>query len=103
MLPVPPDLSANKLLSTLPLADRQRISPFLTTVPVTFKQVLYKQDEEIRDVYFPGSGAWSLTKTMDDGGTAEVGTIGHEGMIGSAVFLGDRVSHTQAIIQLLGL
>ncbi len=93
---------ANKLLLTLAPADRQRVSPYLTPVAVTFKQVLYKQDEEIKDVYFPGSGAWSLTKTMDDGATAEVGTIGNEGMLGSSVFLGDPVSHTQAIIQVAG-
>ncbi len=99
MLPLP---SANKLLSALPLVDRQRISSYLTTVPAPFKHVFYKQDGAIDDVYFPGSGAWSLTKTMENGGTAEVGTIGNEGMIGSAVFFGDRQSHTEAIVQLAG-
>jgi CRP-like cAMP-binding protein len=102
MLPVPLVPTANKLLSTLPLVDRQRISSYLTTVSATFKQVFYKQDASITDVYFPGSGAWSLTKTMEDGGTAEVGTIGNEGMIGSSVFFGDRISHTEAIVQVAG-
>src|SRR5436190_316468 len=90
----------NKLLSTLPAPDRDRIAPNLTSVPIAFKQVLYKQDATINDVYFPGGGAWSLTKTMEDGGTAEVGTIGNEGMIGSAVFFGDRQSHTETIVQI---
>jgi CRP-like cAMP-binding protein len=99
MLPIP---TANKLLSALPHADRQRISSSLTTVPAPFKHVFYKQDGTIDDVYFPCSGAWSLTKTMEDGGTAEVGTVGHEGMIGSAVFFGDRQAHTQAIVQIAG-
>jgi CRP-like cAMP-binding protein len=96
------DPTANKLLSTLPLAERQRMSSTLTTASVAFKQVIYTQDAPIDDVYFPGSGAWSLTKTMQDGGTAEVGTIGNEGMCGSSVFFGDRVSHTQAIVQVAG-
>src|SRR5688500_19324339 len=39
---------------------------------------------------------------MEDGGTAEVGTIGNEGMIGSSVFFVDRQSHTQVIVQLAG-
>jgi hypothetical protein len=43
----------NKLLSTLPAADRDRIARNLVTVPIAFKQVLYKQDETISDVYFP--------------------------------------------------
>jgi CRP-like cAMP-binding protein len=99
VLPIP---TANKLLSALPLADRQRISSYLTTVPAPFKHVFYKQGSTIDDVYFPGSGAWSLTKTMEDGGTAEVGTIGNEGLIGSSVFFGDRQAHTEAIVQLAG-
>jgi CRP-like cAMP-binding protein len=103
MLPVPPGSTlTNKLLSTLPVADRERIAPYLTTVSATFKQVFYKQDATIHDVYFPGSGAWSLTKTMEDGGTAEVGTIGNEGMIGASVFFGDRLSHTEALVQVAG-
>ena len=39
---------------------------------------------------------------MEDGGTAEVGTIGREGMVGCAVFFGDRQSHTQVIVQIAG-
>jgi CRP-like cAMP-binding protein len=93
MLPVPPVASANKLLATLPQVDRQRIASYLTSVPVAFRQVIYEQDEEIRDVYFPGSGAWSLTKTMEQGGTAEVATVGNEGMIGSSVFFGDPIAY----------
>jgi CRP-like cAMP-binding protein len=64
--------------------------------------VFYKQGATIHDVYFPGSGAWSLTKTMENGGVAEVGTIGNEGMIGCAVFFGDRESPTEAIVQVAG-
>ena len=50
-------IPANKLLATLPSEERQRINAHLTAVPLTFKQVLYKQGEAIREVYFPGSGA----------------------------------------------
>jgi CRP-like cAMP-binding protein len=99
MLPIP---TSNKLLSALPVADRQRISSYLTTVPAPFKKVIYKQDGAIDDVYFPCSGAWSLMKTMEDGGSAEVGTVGNEGMLGCAVFFGDHQSHTEVIVQIAG-
>ena len=95
-------ISTNRLLSTLPPEDRQRIVSQLTTIPLKFKQVLLKQDGPILDVYFPGGGACSLTKSMEDGATAEVGTIGNEGMIGSSVFFGDVQSHTEAIVQVEG-
>jgi CRP-like cAMP-binding protein len=94
--------TTNKLLSALPQADRERISSYLTTVPAPFRHVFYKQDGQINDVYFPCSGAWSLTKTMENGGTAEVATVGNEGMIGCAAFFGDRQSHTQVIVQVAG-
>ena len=95
-------LTSNKLLLALPVADRERISAHLTTVPAPFKQVFYTQDGTIDDVYFPCSGAWSLMKTMDDGGIAEVATVGNEGMVGCGVFFGDRQSHTEVVVQIAG-
>src|SRR5438094_306215 len=80
--------SKNKLLSTLPTEERNAIASELTTVPLTFREFLHKQGEPIRDVYFPGGGACSLTKTMADGATAEVATVGSEGLIGADVFFG---------------
>lgn len=93
---------SNKLLATLPTLDRQRIAGRLTTIPLSFKHVFYQQGATIRDIYFPGSGACSLTKTMEDGATAEVGTIGNEGMLGSSVFFGDPISSSEALVQVAG-
>lgn len=89
----------NKLLLALPASDRERISGNLTTAPISVRDVIYKQDSIIRDVYFPGGGAWSMKKTMEDGQPPR-GTIGNEGMTGSAVFFGDQVSHTEMLVQI---
>jgi CRP-like cAMP-binding protein len=102
MLSMPPDLPSNKLLATLPREDRERILSQVETIELPFKRVLQRQDAPILHVYFPGDGALSLTKTMEDGGTAEVATIGSEGMVGASVFFGDPLSHTEAIVQLAG-
>ena len=96
---VPPTPSDNKLLATLPTEDRQRVFSQLTMVPLTFRQVLYKQGEPVEHVYFPCGGACSLTKTMEDGRTAEVGTIGNEGMLGASVYFGDDQAQCDAIVQ----
>ena len=96
---VPPAPSDNKLLGTLPAEDRHRVFSQLTIVPLAFRQVLHKQGEPIEDVYFPCGGACSLTKTMEDGRTAEVGTIGNEGMLGASVFFGDPLAQCDAIVQ----
>src|SRR3954466_13795882 len=90
----------NKLLASLPGEERQRITSQLTTVPLKFRQVLYEQDQPIRDIYFPGGGACSIIKTMEDGATAEVGTVGDEGIIGSSVFFGDDRGEGTVIVQI---
>ena len=89
----------NKLLATLPADDFQRILPQLTIVPMQFKEILYKQDEPIRYVFFPGGGACSLTKVLQDGKVAEIATIGNEGVIGACVFFGDDQSFSETIVQ----
>ncbi len=92
----------NKLLATLPADDYKRISASLTVVPLKFKQVLYKQEETIRHVLFPGGGACSLTKVMHDGQIAEIATVGNEGVIGAGVFFGDDRLFGEAIVQAAG-
>ncbi|HUQ97912.1 MAG TPA: Crp/Fnr family transcriptional regulator [Gemmatimonadaceae bacterium] len=66
------------------------------------KQVLQKQDGPIDDVYFPGGGAFSLVKTLQDGQVAEVATIGAEGAVGAGVFFGQRVADCDVLVQLTG-
>ena len=77
----------------------QRISSQLTIVPLTFKQILYKQGEVIQHVFFPGGGACSLTRVMRNGQIAEIATIGNEGVIGASVFFGDDQSFSETIVQ----
>lgn len=92
----------NKLLATLPAADYQRLQSRLTLTPLTLRQVLLREGQSIQDVYFPSTGACSLTKTMQDGATAEVATIGSEGVIGAGVFFGDDVSGSDVLVQVAG-
>jgi CRP-like cAMP-binding protein len=94
--------SLNKLLATLPAQDYQRLQANLILTPLNMRQVLHKEGQPIRDVYFPSGGACSLTKTMQDGQTAEVATIGDEGVIGAGVFFGDDLSASDTFVQVAG-
>ena len=89
----------NRLLRTLPHDEYERILPQLHAVSMKAKQVVHKQGEPIREVYFPGGGACSLTKVMHDGKVAEIATVGDEGMIGEGVFFGDDLSTGEALVQ----
>lgn len=94
--------SPNRLLASLPLEDYHRIAPNLRSVPMKLKQVLQKQDSPIKDVYFPGGGAFSLVKTLSDGSVAEVATIGAEGASGAGVFFGQRMADCEVLVQVTG-
>jgi CRP-like cAMP-binding protein len=89
----------NRLLAAVSGEEYERLVPHLGTVPLRFKQVLYKQGERIQQVYFPSGGALSLIKQMQDGQVAEVATIGNEGMVGTSAFFGETESAGEVIVQ----
>jgi CRP-like cAMP-binding protein len=92
----------NKLLATLPDDEYQRIQRTLVLTPLRLRQVLHKQGQPIHDVYFPSGGACSITKTMQDGATAEVATIGNEGVVGAGIFFGDDLPGGDTFVQVEG-
>jgi CRP-like cAMP-binding protein len=53
-------------------------------------------------VYFPVEGVASLVVTSAEGASAEVGTIGSEGMVGLPVCLGDREAPSSVYVQVPG-
>jgi CRP-like cAMP-binding protein len=55
-------------------------------VKVETKQLVYKKGGRIDKVHFPVSGVFSIVSEAQ-GKTAEVGTVGNEGMLGLPVFL----------------
>jgi CRP-like cAMP-binding protein len=95
---IPHSLAGNKLLAALPLEDFARVAPAFVSVPVRPKQKLHKQGEPVSHVYFPISGAVSLIKTLTDGHTTEIATIGNEGMVGTHASFGETQSPGDAVV-----
>jgi CRP-like cAMP-binding protein len=95
-----PQESMNKILGSLPATSR----PWLETlelVPLQAGTVLHEADEEIQNVYFLNNVLVSIVSTNSDGGTVEIGLIGHEGMVGVPVILGG-VTPYRAVVQMAG-
>lgn len=65
-------------------------------------EIIYQADQRIDYVYFPETAVVAMVDTVDDGGTVEVGVIGHEGMVGINIFLGCLVTPDKAIVQISG-
>ena len=90
----------NRILAQLPEEDFQRLRPYLQTVSLGNKQVLHKQGEPIRDVYFPNGGVVSMMTLMADGAMVEAATIGDNGLVGIEAFFDDRaISACETIVQ----
>lgn len=92
----------NRILSLLPESEAARLAGRLEPVSLEFKQVLYEAGAPIRHVYFPQAGVVSWLAGINGGASAEVATIGQEGMVGVRAFLGADTSRAKVMVQVPG-
>jgi CRP-like cAMP-binding protein len=92
----------NHLLAALPCEEYERLLPRLESVSLPFMGVLYEGGEPIRHVYFPDDGLISLLIVMGDETVREIGVVGNEGMLGTAVAMGMKTTTTRALVQMPG-
>ena len=96
------DRRTNRLLSLLSDDDYERLRPHLAPVILDYRKSLYEASRPIDHVYFPVEGVASLVIMTADGGSAEVGTIGSEGIVGLPVCLGDNIAPSAVYVQVPG-
>jgi len=97
-----PDRRTNRLLSLLSDDDYGRLRPHLSHIAFDYKKSLYEASRPIDHVYFPIDGVASLVLTTVEGASAEVGTIGNEGLVGLPICLGDRDAPSSVYVQVPG-
>jgi CRP-like cAMP-binding protein len=78
----------NRLLAALPQDVLLNLRPHLKPVPLPSGRVVCEADEPLRRVYFVEAGIVSLVTVFEDGTTAEMATVGREGVVGIGVLLG---------------
>ena len=71
-------------------------------VPLALGTVLHAPQAPILYAVFPQSAVCSILMPMADGHEVEVGTVGHEGMVGLALFLAGTTSPTLCVAQIPG-
>src|ERR1700680_2456813 len=96
------DQRTNRLLLLLSHHDYERLRSHLSVVVFDYRKSLYEASRSIDHVYFPVDGVASLVITTSDGASAEVGTIGSEGMVGLPVVFGDRDAPSSVYVQVPG-
>jgi CRP-like cAMP-binding protein len=95
--------ASNLLLDAFPLDIFGELERFMTAVELPHGQVLHRPGQTVGEVYFPIRGMISVTVTMRDGRTTEVGAIGNREMVGVNAFMGGReTTQTEYIVQIPG-
>jgi CRP-like cAMP-binding protein len=80
----------NRLLATLPRRVISSLRPHLMPVLLPPDTVLCDADEPLTHVYFIETGLVSLVSAFENGTTAEMATVGREGLVGIDTLLGSE-------------
>jgi CRP-like cAMP-binding protein len=103
MSPVNPAMAgANRLLATLSSAEIERIAPFLTERRLGHAEPVQPAWTPITELFFPTGCILSVLSESAQGQSVEVATVGNEGMIGAAAFLGASMSPLNTVCQVEG-
>src|SRR5882762_3095711 len=92
----------NQLLAALPDAEWLRWLPQLEPVEMPLGRVLYESGNKLTHVYFPSTSIVSLLYVMEDGASAEIAVVGHEGIVGISLFMGGQSTTSRAVVQSAG-
>jgi CRP-like cAMP-binding protein len=92
----------NAILARLDRADYRRLSRYLEPLSLRFGQTVHEPQEAIEYVYLPYSGGVSMVMVLDGNEMIETSIVGHEGMVGLAVFLGMPSAAIRAVCQVAG-
>ena len=92
----------NRLLAALPDAEWQRWLPELEWVQMPLGEVLYESGGALSHVYFPTTAIVSLLYVMENGASAEIAVVGHEGLVGISLFMGGESTPSRAVVQSAG-
>ena len=95
-------LGENRILAGLPPAEFERLVAGMERVSLHIRDSVYDADQPIDYAYFPLSGVISVVAEMRGGSSAELGTIGNEGMLGVPLVHGTDRSCFHAFTQVSG-
>lgn len=93
------DPRQNHLLGDLPATDFASVAQALELVPMRLGDLIYEPGRPLRHAYFPTTSVVSLHYVTAAGETAETAGVGHEGVVGIALFMGGQSTTGSAVVQ----
>jgi CRP-like cAMP-binding protein len=97
------DPKDNRLLAALPEREWSLWLPHLEPVELPLGTVIYESGGKLTHVYFPTTAIVSLLYVMENGGSAEIAVVGHEGIVGISLFMGGETTPSRAVVQSAGM
>jgi CRP-like cAMP-binding protein len=94
--------TGNLLLDSLSPELRDSILALSRAIDLPNRTMLHEQGEATAQVYFLRTGVASLLVTMAEGGSAELGLTGHEGVVGAMQLFGQTPTPSQSCILMEG-
>ena len=82
----------NHLFAALPAEVFERLSPHLELILMPLGQVLYESGGQLQYIYFPTTAIVSLHYVMENGASAEIASVGNEGVLGISLFMGGNTT-----------
>ena len=98
----PDDPSRNHLLAALPTADFERLAAHLEPVPLPLGEILYGPGGQLQHAYFPTTAIVSLHYVTESGASAEIASVGNEGVVGISLFMGGDTTPSSAVVHTSG-
>lgn len=95
-------VTRNRLLATVHLNELERFSDILVLRDFANGEIVSEPGEPITEVIFPIDALFSVVAETADGDQVEAGTIGHDGVVGVAPFLGSDSSLLRTMCQVPG-
>ena len=92
----------NWLFKSLPLAEWERLLPYIQPFDMTLGLVLSESGDKMNYVYFPTTAIVSLLYGLENGSSAEIAVVGNEGCVGVAIFMGGQSTLSSSVVQSAG-
>jgi CRP-like cAMP-binding protein len=93
---------SNRLIESLSPETRRQLLASARTVDLHQGAVLHLAGETVAHAYFLTMGVASVVVSVADGGSAEIGLVGNEGMFGALNVLGPVFPLSRGIMQISG-
>ena len=101
-LPGPPGARLNHLLGALPHGDFDVLAKHLERVQLRLGESIYEPGARLPYALFPTISIVSQHYVTATGASTETAGVGHEGMVGLALFLGGDTTTSSARVQVAG-